>query len=123
MIASAHSRAVLLAAVSSALPLAAQTLPPAAAPPAAACLDIADLRARHLHGLWRAEFQGQWEGATLLFEQHPEYPESLRGTINRDGERSQLAGDLEHGEFTLEESRDGRRISATLLSTRAALMA
>ena len=36
----------------------------------------------------------------------------LTGSVNRNGERSQLAGDVDKGEFTMEESADGTRISA-----------
>jgi hypothetical protein len=52
---------------------------------------------------------------TLLFEKHPEYPESFSGSINRDGDRRPVAGDIEAGGFTLEESADGRHIAATWL--------
>jgi hypothetical protein len=83
--------------------------------PSATCPPPEKLNARDMLGLWRAEFQGQWSGATLLFEPHPTYAGSFRGTINRDGERAQLAGDMEEGELTLEESNDGQRISATWL--------
>ena len=54
---------------------------------------------RHLLGLWRAEFEGG-TGATLLLETHPEFAQSVRGAINRDGDRALLAGDVEDGEFT-----------------------
>jgi hypothetical protein len=66
-------------------------------------------------GLWRAEFDGAVHAGTLLFEPHPEYAASFRGTINRNGERRPVAGDIEAGEFTLEESADGVRIAATWL--------
>ncbi|TWO69810.1 hypothetical protein FN976_18510 [Caenimonas sedimenti] len=70
------------------------------------------MRQAHLLGLWRAEFQGLWQGATLLFEKHPEDEGRLTGSINRNGQRSQLAADVDKGEFSMEESDDGRRISA-----------
>jgi hypothetical protein len=87
--------------------------PPAAADPP--CPLAADVKPRHLVGLWRAEFNGQPHGATLLLEPHREYAQSLTGEINRDGARARVAADLEEGEFTLEESADGRRITATWL--------
>lgn len=80
-----------------------------------ACPEPADVTARDLFGLWLAEFQGEGHVGTLLLEQHPEYAESVHGTINRNGERSQLAGDIEDGGFTLEESADGVHIAATWL--------
>jgi len=80
---------------------------------AIACPLPAEVMPEQLHGLWRAEFEGLWAGATLLLEKHPEYVESLSGAVNRGGERSVVSGELEDGEFTMEESRDGQRIAAT----------
>ena len=71
----------------------------------------------HLYGLWRAEFTGLAQGATLLFEKHAERTGSVRGAINRNGVRALIAGDVDGGEFTLEESDDGVHISATWLGT------
>lgn len=85
---------------------------PAAAAP---CPAAADVSQGHLLGLWRAEFEGLPRGATLLLEKHPELAESVRGAINRDGERALVAGDVDEGEFTLEESVNGTNISATWL--------
>ena len=81
----------------------------------AACPKAGEVTLRHLLGLWRAEFEGQAQGATLLLEKHPELAESVRGGINRDGERGEVAGDVDDGEFTLEESANGINISATWL--------
>jgi hypothetical protein len=79
----------------------------------AACPQPAEVAKRHLLGLWRAEFEGLPRGATLLLEPHPELAESVRGAINRAGERALVAGDVDEGEFTLEESVNGINISAT----------
>ncbi|MDB5881516.1 MAG: hypothetical protein JWP43_1394 [Ramlibacter sp.] len=70
---------------------------------------------RHLLGLWHAQFEGTPRGATLLLEPHPDQSESVRGEINRDGERSAVSGELDEGDFTLEESRNGVNISAAWL--------
>jgi hypothetical protein len=88
---------------------------PSAPPTAPACPAPAEVSAVHLYGLWRAEQDGSWHAGTLLLEKHPEYAQSVRGAINRNGERSQVAGDVEAGAFTLEESADGKRIAATWL--------
>lgn len=72
------------------------------------------VKPRQLVGLWRAEFAGG-AGATLLLEPHPRYAASLAGEVNRNGERSRVAADLDEGEFTLEESADGLRIDAAWL--------
>jgi hypothetical protein len=69
----------------------------------------------HLLGIWRAEFDGIAQGATLLLERHPEMAGSVSGAINRNGERARLAGDVDEGEFTLEESVNGVNISAVWL--------
>jgi hypothetical protein len=82
---------------------------------AAGCPKAAEITRKELLGLWRAEFEGLAQGATLLLEPHAEFAESVRGAINRDGERALLAGDIEDGEFTLEESGNGVNISATWL--------
>ena len=79
------------------------------------CPAPADVEPRQLVGLWRAEFDGKAPPATLLLEPHREYAQSLSGEINRDGVRARVAADLEDSAFTLEESADGRRISATWL--------
>ena len=91
---------------------------PASVSPAAgdpACPHASEGRQDHLLGLWRAEFEGLAQGATLLLEKHPMFALSLRGAINRNGERAQLAGDVEDGEVTLEESANGSNISAVWL--------
>jgi len=71
----------------------------------------------HLYGRWQAEFEGLGQEATLVFERHPELTGSISGTIELQGVKAQLAGDVDEGEFTLEESNDGKRISATWLGT------
>lgn len=79
------------------------------------CPKPVEVTQAHLLGLWRAEFQGLPQGATLLIEKHPVYAQSLSGGINRNGERGLVVGDIEDGALTLEESADGRRIAATWL--------
>ena len=85
----------------------AQTQPPTACPPAS------EIAAAQLYGLWRAEIEGLPPQATLLLEKHPTYPDSFSGAITRGGVRGWLSGEIEDGEFVLEESADGRRIAAT----------
>lgn len=80
--------------------------------PGAACPAAHELMPVHLYGLWHAELD-RLPGVTLLFEKHPEFAGSVAGAANRNGERSQLAGDVEEGVFTLEESVNGQNISAT----------
>lgn len=95
----AFASALLLAC---ALPAGAQT----------DCLHASEVKQEHMLGLWRAEFDGNGHAGTLLIEKHPAYVQSFSGTINRNGDRSRLAGDVEDGEFTMEESADGVHIAA-----------
>jgi hypothetical protein len=81
------------------------------------CPRPAEVAQRHLLGLWHAQFEGLTQGATLLLEPHPELAESVHGAINRNGERAHVAGDVDEGEFTLEESVNGVNISATWTGT------
>jgi hypothetical protein len=78
-----------------------------------ACPKAHEVTQRHLLGMWRAEFEGLAQGATLLLENHLELADSVRGRVNRNGERADVAGDVDEGEFTLEESGNGVNISAT----------
>lgn len=79
----------------------------------AACVAPDQVTLHHLYGLWRAEFQGLAQGGTLLLERHRELSESFSGTINRNGDKALLSGDIDEGQFTMDESADGTRISAT----------
>lgn len=98
-------RALLGLACCAALSAAAQTTP--------VCPQAAEVKHTHMLGFWRAEVDGR-PGATLLLEPHPDYA-GFRGAINRNGERRLVAGDVDDGGLTLEESADGKRISATWL--------
>lgn len=79
------------------------------------CPHASEVRQEHIVGMWQAEFDGLGHGGMLLLDKHPVYSDSFSGAINRNGERRPLAGDVEDGEFTMEESADGVRIAATWL--------
>ena len=76
------------------------------------CPSGADLSAGMLQGEWIAQIANEapW---TLNLGPHPEHPGSLRGTLQRDHQAHAVVADLDDGEFTLEESHDGKRIAAT----------
>lgn len=95
------------------IPIGAHAQKDASSRLAGGCLKAAEIRQPHLLGLWRAEFEGLPQGASLLLEKNASYADSFGGQINRNGERAQVAGDVDEGEFTLEESADGVRITAT----------
>ncbi len=77
-----------------------------------ACPEAAQVSQADLLGLWRAHFAGQAPSATLLLEKNAEFPDAVSGAISRGAARAQVAGDVEEGEFSLEESTDGTTISA-----------
>jgi hypothetical protein len=77
----------------------------------------AEISPQHLYGTWHAELNGQHEAATVVFEKHPELAGSVSGRVTRAGVSAQIAGDVDDGAFTLEESLDGEHISATWLGT------
>ena len=79
---------------------------------AADCPQPEEVSAGQMLGLWRAEFEDRGPGATLLLQAHPEFAGNFRGAITRDGDRRQLAGDVDEGDVTLEESADGVHIAA-----------
>ena len=82
-----------------------------------ACPSIDDLSPQHLYGLWRAEFAGLAQGATLLLEKHPHWPDSFSGGANRAGVQTRISGELESEDFSLEESADGVEVSAVWQGT------
>ncbi len=90
---------------------------PRPAPPgqtaAAACPAASDTRVQQLYGLWQADIDGQPGSAALRLERHPEWGDSVRGTVTRNDSPALLAGDIEGADFTLEESVNGENISAT----------
>ncbi|AMO25337.1 hypothetical protein UC35_08595 [Ramlibacter tataouinensis] len=88
---------------------------PALAQAPAACPSAPEVAQQHLLGTWKAEIEGERAPLTLVLVKHPEYAETVRGTLKRAGRIIQLAGDVLEGELTLEESVNGLNISATWL--------
>ena len=78
-----------------------------------ACPQATEVTALHLYGAWQARWEGVDEPATLTLGRSQDYPDGLRGTLRRGPAQALVAGDVEKGVFTLEESTDGRAISAT----------
>jgi hypothetical protein len=71
---------------------------------------------QHLYGAWQAEIAGQPGVARVQLQKEPAQDDSLVGSITRAGSQVKpalLAGDVQHGDFQMEESDDGVRISAT----------
>jgi hypothetical protein len=105
------------------------TTPPAAAQPAGAwvapCTAPADLAPAQLYGRWEFRLQPQSDQpgtetaavkGSIRFERHPEFPDSVRGSLQHAGKgqavHALVSGDVINGEFNLDESTDGQRIDA-----------
>ena len=84
-------------------------------PADAACPTAAQMDQRQLQGVWHTDLPGHGGVTVLRLGQHPELAGSVRGTLERAGQTAQVVGDVHQGELTLEESLDGKRISATWL--------
>lgn len=86
---------------------------------ASACPDPQDVLPLHLYGVWRAQLDSATgkdhsaASATLWFERHSELADSVGGRLVRGAIAAQLAGDVDSGRISLEESVNGRNISAT----------
>ena len=80
---------------------------------ATACPAAAEVTQRHLFGLWQLEQGGRTGAGLLRLTQSANHADGLGGRIERGGAQALVAGDVEDGEFNLEESTDGRRIDAT----------
>ncbi|MDO5624854.1 MAG: hypothetical protein Q4G71_09210 [Pseudomonadota bacterium] len=91
---------------------AASGQPPADADSAVGCPDVTRLNAAQLYGSWALELPGVGQRGSLSLRQHPEFSASLRGEFSYGGHRSIASGDVEEGEFHLDESRDGKRFFA-----------
>lgn len=104
----------------------------AAGPALAQCAAADEATHETLLGHWQAQFSVAGEGAAsegaagegeaaaalpmaaeLELTPHPELAASVRGRLQRAGSQALLAGDVDQGDFTLEESINGTNISAT----------
>jgi hypothetical protein len=72
-----------------------------------------------LYGVWRFEITHgvsaaphQPQRGSVVFEKNPEFSDSVIGWLQWDNNKIFVAGDVEQGSFSLEESEDGTRISA-----------
>jgi len=84
---------------------------------AAACPAATEIGALHLYGEWQATWAGEDAPATLQLGRNPEHPDGVRGTLQRGAAVALVAGDVDDGDFSLEESTDGKSIAATWTGT------
>ena len=106
----------------------------AVAKEAVACPTAKQIKPAQIYGLWRARFNpapaGLPANATMRLERHAEFGDSVAGFVSRElgaaadtptdtpaiaghAAKAQLAGDLEHGLLTLDESSNGISITGT----------
>ena len=78
----------------------------------AECPDVTQLRSAQLYGTWELEMAATGQRGQLTLRQHPEFTESLRGELRYGAQRSIASGDVEAGEFNLDESLDGKSLYA-----------
>jgi hypothetical protein len=89
----------------------------------ASCSAARAIISTDLHGVWSVEL-GTSDSAVpsspssspqrglVRFEQNPEYEDSIAGWLELGDAKLFVAGDIDEGQFSLEESDDGKRISA-----------
>jgi hypothetical protein len=87
-----------------------RTTKTAAAP---TCQDVAKMTPRMLYGEWRLRLPQAGLSGRMRLSQHPEFSESLRGHIEYGAVKAIASGDLSAGNFDLDESSDGKRMTAT----------
>jgi hypothetical protein len=87
--------------------------------PNAPCPHARDVQAPDLYGTWRIELPRsslagavQAERGNVVFEKNPDFADSVVGWLQWGKDKIFVAGDVEAGSFSLEESDDGTRISA-----------
>ncbi|MEO7242954.1 MAG: hypothetical protein ABIW85_08570 [Variovorax sp.] len=85
--------------------------------PSPACAaDAGEMPVQALYGIWQVRL-GDIDARVALFA-HPEYEGSVRGRMTQGGRVAELAGDIDdEGTLTLDESANGRDISAVWSAT------
>jgi hypothetical protein len=82
------------------------------------CLAASELKAPHLYGAWTVEMAASSAAGAasvrgqVVLEKNAEHPDSISGWLTWNGSKVFVAGDIDEGSFSLEESDDGQRISA-----------
>ena len=64
-----------------------------------------------LLGRWSVQMDGEPGPIVMDLGPHPEWDGTVKGTITRPGFQSIVVGDVNKGELTMEESRDGKSVS------------
>ncbi len=83
-----------------------------------ACPIATELKAPDLYGAWTVDMPASNATSStnvrgqVVFEKNTEHPDSISGWLTWNGSNVFVAGDIDEGSFSLEESDDGKRISA-----------
>ena len=98
------------------------TVPAPATAASGTCASPQALTPAQLYGAWQVAWEATADQRaapsareTLRMGPNPNHADSLSGELLRGTVRIQLAGDLEDGQLSLEESADGKTISASWL--------
>jgi hypothetical protein len=80
----------------------------------ARCPALADLQNTDLFGAWSLLLEGGGKSVVtrLQLKRNPDFAESLAGSFNLEGKTFEVFGDIEAGAFDLEETANGKDISA-----------
>ena len=87
--------------------------PTSASSAPASCPPPASYKAPHLYGNWKIELSATGQTGRMTLRRHPEFTESLRGELRYGSTQSIASGDIEEGEFNLDESSDRIQLTAT----------
>lgn len=77
------------------------------------CKDVTQLKAEQLYGEWTLELPEANQRGRMRLSRHPEFSESLRGHTQYGPVNAIASGDVTGGKFDLDESSDGKRLTAT----------
>lgn len=95
-----------------AAPKAARTT---SAQPPLSCPEGEEMKDSQLQGEWTGTVEGQAQPVRLQLGPHPQWKGNVKGTIARGADTRPMVGDVADDHITLEESADGKRITATWL--------
>ncbi|WP_447914853.1 hypothetical protein [Delftia acidovorans] len=87
----------------------------ATALPHAPCPGDEEMKDSQLQGEWTGTVEGQPQPVRLQLGPHPQWKGNVKGTIARGADTRPMVGDVADDHITLEESADGKRITATWL--------
>ena len=85
--------------------------------PRPACPTAQQMEQSELLGRWNVQMDGEPGPITIDLGPHPEWDGTVKGSITRPGFQSIVVGDVNKGELTMEESRDGKSVSGNWYGT------